>query len=256
MADLAAASDAHQRARERFQDHRQAFARNDILRELYGSWYRRLHRHRPPRALGPTIELGSGPGLAQSFFPDLVMTDVVSAPWHQLSVAAESLPFRDGSLGALVLFDVLHHLPSPATFFAEAQRALALGGRVLICDPYISPTSYPIYAWLHEEGVNFASDPFDPPAVQGKDPFAGNQAVGSQLFYRRLGAFQTRFPNLRVVVRERLAGPSYPATGGFGRSPLLPKAVLRRLMRWESLWPAGLFRWLGFRTLVVLERAV
>jgi len=34
-------------------------------------------------------------------------------------------------VGALVLFDVLHHLASPATFFEEASRVLAPGGRVV-----------------------------------------------------------------------------------------------------------------------------
>lgn len=251
---VATRSASHERALKRFNEHRQAFACNQTLCESYRDWYQRLDRHRPPRSLGPTIELGSGPGLAERFLEDVVLTDVVRAPWHQLAAAAEALPFATGALGALLLFDVLHHLPSPARFFQEALRVLAPGGRVLICDPYVSPMSYPVYAWLHEEGLSFSADPFDAPALPGRDPFAGNQAVATQLFFRRLTDFQDKFPGLRVVVRERLAGPSYPATGGFGRSPLLPRYLLQRLMRWEGRWPAAAYRWVGFRTLVVLEK--
>ena len=49
------------------------------------------------------------------------------APWHDREVSAEALPFADGSVGALVLFDVLHHLPSPRRFFDEAARVLRAG---------------------------------------------------------------------------------------------------------------------------------
>lgn len=246
--------DDRQRARARFAEHRLAFANNEPLRELYGGWYARLDRHRPAPDLGPTVELGSGPGLAESFMSGVVLTDVVPAPWHQLAVAAESLPFRSGGLGALVLFDVLHHLPSPANFFAEAERALARGGRVLICDPYISLLSYPVYAWLHEEGVDFRKDVFHPPWEANKDPFAGNQAVATQMFHRQLEVFQHKFPKLKVVVRERLASLSYPAAGGFGRPPLLPVGMWRWLSKLESMLPAAAYRYIGFRTLVVLER--
>jgi len=252
---------AHARARQRFDAHRRAFAANATLRDLYAGWYDRLGRHRPARTLGPTVEVGSGPGFARDFLEDVVLTDVVAAPWLELLAAGEALPFAPASVGALILFDVLHHLPSPARFFAEAERVLAPGGRILICDPYISPLSYPIYAWLHEEGVDFSHDAFAPfgdesaEVPTGNDPFAGNQAVATQLFFRRLPRFQQRFPRLRVVVRERLAGPTYPMTGGFGRRALLPRFVLQRLLRWEMSWPAAAYRWVGFRTLVVLELA-
>lgn len=45
-----------------------------------------------------------------------------------------ALPLADGSLDAAVLMLVLHHLPSPGTALAEARRALAPGGRLLVVD--------------------------------------------------------------------------------------------------------------------------
>lgn len=46
----------------------------------------------------------------------------------------EELPVGDGELDAAVLMLVLHHLPHPAAVLAEAARALAPGGRLLVVD--------------------------------------------------------------------------------------------------------------------------
>src|SRR5215212_7620804 len=104
----------------RFADHRRAWASNPALRLLYQRWYGRIKDQLP--ASGPWVEIGSGPGFAREFIPALMLTDVVQAPWHDRQVDAGALPFEPAGLGALVLFDVLHHLPAPARFLAEAQR--------------------------------------------------------------------------------------------------------------------------------------
>lgn len=48
--------------------------------------------------------------------------------------ALEELPLADGELDAAVLMLVLHHLADPAAVLAEAARALAPGGRLLVVD--------------------------------------------------------------------------------------------------------------------------
>lgn len=48
--------------------------------------------------------------------------------------ALEELPIADGELDAAVLMLVLHHLADPAAVLAEAARALAPGGRLLVVD--------------------------------------------------------------------------------------------------------------------------
>ena len=254
-----------QRARtlERFAEHRRAWDGNAALREQYAEWYGRLRALLPSPALGPFVELGSGPGFARSFIPGLLLTDVVRAPWHDSELGAEALPFPDGSVGAIVLFDVLHHLASPASFFAEASRALAVGGRVVLCEPYVSPLSYPVYKLLHDEPVLMGADPLAdlvaPPAsarAVEKDPFDSNQAIPTLLFDRARGAAELgrRFPRLKPVTVERLAGMAYPASGGFSRQPLLPLPLWRLLRRAEAALPAWAFRLIGFRLLVALEK--
>jgi SAM-dependent methyltransferase len=245
-----------QRARtlERFEAHRRAWERNPALRALYADWYGRVAAALPPPSLGPRVELGSGPGFARHFIPDLQLTDVVGAPWHDRECSADALPFSDRSVGALVLFDVLHHLSAPRAFFAEATRVLAPGGRLVLCEPYVSPLSYPIYRWFHEEPLDMGVDPLATHGADDRDPFDSNQAIPTLLFGRARAAFTAAFPALAVKTVARLAGPSYPASGGFSRGALVPWRLWSALHRLEARLPESLLRLLAFRMLVVLEK--
>jgi SAM-dependent methyltransferase len=242
----------------RFEEHRQAWDENPALRLLYGDWYGRVAAELPPPALGPRLELGSGPGFARAFIPDLQLSDIVRAPWHDREVSAEALPFADVTLGALVLFDVLHHLPSPRRFFAEAARVLRRGGRLVMCEPYVSPLSYPIYKFFHDEPLALRVDPlagFDRQAADDpRDPFDSNQAIPTLLFGRRRRLFVEAFPSLAIVRVTHLSGPSYPASGGFSRRPLLPPRLWSALHRIEARLPEVIFRAVGFRMLIVIEK--
>jgi SAM-dependent methyltransferase len=243
------------RTRERFEAHRRAWQTNAALRALYAEWYGRVGAALPPASLGPRVELGSGPGFARDFIPDLLLTDVVGAPWHDRECSADALPFPDGGVGALVLFDVLHHLTAPRAFFAEATRALAAGGRIILCEPYVSPLSYPIYRWFHEEPLDLRVDPLATHGADDRDPFDSNQAIPTLMFGRGRPTFEAAFPALRIMSVEQLAGPSYPASGGFSRGPLLPGPLWSALHRVERWLPAAVIRQLAFRMLVVLEKS-
>jgi SAM-dependent methyltransferase len=251
---------AEQRARtlDRFRRHRAAWDANPALRALYADWYGRIAAALPPRELGPRIELGSGPGFARGFIPDLELTDVVAGPWHDRELSADAIAAGDGTVGALVLFDVLHHLASPRIFFAEATRVLRAGGRIVLCEPLISPLSYPVYKWLHEEPVDMTVDPlaenFHPSGITEKDPFDSNQAIPTVLFGRGRAAFERAFPSLRLLSVQHLAGPSYAASGGFSRRALLPMPIWRMLHGFERRLPASVFHLIGFRLLAVIQR--
>lgn len=252
----------YEAARARFARHRAALADNPALRELYARWYRQVGARLPARDLGPWIELGAGPGLSAEFIPGLVRTDLVGAPWLALRTSAEALPFASARVGALVLFDVLHHLGSARAFFQEADRVLRPGGRVVLCEPCVSPLSYPVYRFLHEEGLSYRGDPWEaaidgpgrPSAAAPRDPFAGNQAVPTRLFSDGGTELARRFPRLAMIERRRFAGLSYPLSGGFGRRPLLPLSWWRALDGLETCLPGRAFDLVGFRMLVVVEK--
>jgi len=244
-----------ERTLERFRRHREAWDANPALRALYAEWYGRIGAALPPPELGPRIELGSGPGFARGFIPALELTDVVAAPWHDRELSADALGSADGSVGALVLFDVLHHLSSPRRFFDEAVRVLRPSGRIVLCEPLISPLSYPVYKFLHEEPLAMGVDPLAPAATgDARDPFDSNQAIPSLLFGRGRRVFGEAFPALEVRSVARLSGPSYPASGGFSRRPLLPQPLWSALHALEGRLPEAAFRLIGFRIFVVVEK--
>jgi SAM-dependent methyltransferase len=244
-----------ERVLARFEALRQAWRSNEPLRVLHGRWYARIREALPTHDLGPWMEIGSGPGFAREFIPDLELSDIVKAPWHDRCLAADNLLFADRSVGALVLFDVLHHLAAPAKFFQEAGRVLRPGGRIVLCEPYISPLSSVVYRLFHPEPVDMGVQPLAEHGVFDKDPFASNQAI-STLLCRREGRreLERLFPMLKMVRFERLAGLSYPATGGFSHRPFLPVRLWRVLLALEDRLPAVAYRLIGFRLLAVIER--
>jgi SAM-dependent methyltransferase len=244
-----------QAALARFERHRKAWRDNEALRTLYTRWYHEVKARLPDRALGRFVELGSGPGFAREVIPELELSDVVRAPWHNHEVDAEALPFAASTVGALVLFDVLHHLRRPSVFLSEASRVLAPGGRLILCEPYMSALSFPIYRLWHEERCDLSVDPLAEALAKNEDPFDGNQAIPSLLLVRHRKALAAKFPLLRLTEVKRLAGPSYPASGGFSRRPFLPKWMWKSLLAVEDKLPRVAFRLLGFRLLAVFERA-
>lgn len=53
---------------------------------------------------------------------------------------AKALPFDDGAFDCVCSNTILHHLPDPAPFLAEARRVLRPGGTLLVRDLFRPPT--------------------------------------------------------------------------------------------------------------------
>jgi SAM-dependent methyltransferase len=207
------------------------------------------------------VEVGAGPGFlsghARHQVPGLlwVATDVLETPWNDVVADGLRLPFRARTVDAVVGLDLVHHLARPAAFFAEAARVLRPGGRIAVIEPWVSPLSYPIYRWLHQEGCTLGLDPWDPfghEATDGKDPFQGDAAV----LWRLVRATQpSRWTDLgfeppRVL---RLNGFAYLLSLGFRKASLLPAGLAAALIKADA-GLAPLSRYVGMRALAVWER--
>jgi SAM-dependent methyltransferase len=239
--------------------HRLIWEGKPVLSRVYAVWFDALLASLPPRPR--VVEVGAGPGFmsghARRRLPGLpwVATDVLETPWNDVVADGLRLPFRAGAFDAVVGLDLVHHLARPADFFAEAARVLRPGGRIAVIEPWVSPLSYPVYRWLHQEGCTLRLDPWDPfgrESTEGKDPFQGNAAVLWRLVratdpvrWRQLG-----FEPPRVT---RLNGFAYLLTLGFRKASLLPARLAGALIKADR-GLAPLSRYVGMRALAVWER--
>jgi SAM-dependent methyltransferase len=209
--------------------HRKIYAARPELRSVYQDWFKQLLRC--VGGLHPVVEIGSGPGFFKEFFPHVVSTDVVPSAYIDVVSDACSLPFRSDAVGAFVMVDVLHHLPRPLEFMAEAARALCPGGRLAMIEPWITAPSYLLYRYFHHEDCSLKVDlrrPFDD---LGKSAFDGNAAIPFKL----LKQFKAGVPSLHLIQADPFMGIPYLATLGFARARPIPQVMIRMAKVCERL---------------------
>ena len=210
---------------ERLHEHRRVWRAKPVLARVYEPWFSALLEAVPHGAR--VLEAGAGPGFleeaARERRPDLrwIASDLHPVPWNDLAADASRLPLASASIDAVLGLDVLHHLAAPAAFFREAGRVLREGGRLALVEPWISPLSWVVYRFLHEELCRLSVDPWDPFPAAGKDSFDGDAAVPWKLArvtsagrWRELG-----FQPPRVV---RSSAFAYLLSLGFRPASLLP----------------------------------
>ncbi len=235
-------------------DYRAIWESKPVLRAVYRGWYEKIVKACQP---GKTLEIGGGSGNLKAFAPDVVSTDILTAPWLDLVCDAHRLPFLSASFDNVVMFDVLHHLERPIRFFEEASRVLRPGGRVIVLEPGITPVSRVFYGLFHHEPVDMGEDALaDGPLDPTRDPYDSNQAIPTLLFgsAARRQSFAARIPTLPIVQAERFAFFVYPLSGGFRRWSLVPVSLVASLTAIENWLAPFLGRAFGFRLLVVLEK--
>jgi len=198
---------------------KQIIVTKPFLKAIYDEWYGMLAGE-VPGGPGLAVEFGSGAGHAGEFIGGLITTETFWAAGMQLASSAQAMPFKDGALRAIVMTNVMHHLPRVRLFFAEATRCLRRGGKVMMIEPWVTPWSRVIYKRLHEE-------PFDPEAREwefaGRGPLSSaNIALPWMVFSRDAEKFQGEFPELKIERIQPLMPFRYLVSGGVGMRSLMP----------------------------------
>lgn len=236
---------------QKLEKHRKVWREKPILRAVYQRWYEQMVQHAPAR--GAILEIGAGSGNLKEYLPSIIASDYIFCSWLDLNLDAHELPFREGSLGAVIAVDVLHHLAAPVSFLEEAHRALEERGRLILLEPFISPWSRPVYTYIHREDVDFSHDPFKTTKTTKKDPFLGNMALATILFYKKAKKLKKHLVDFPVIKRQLSDFLLYPMSGGFEHRCLCPGFLAPAVMSLEKI-AAPFARILAYRTLIVMEK--
>lgn len=233
-------------------NYREIWNAKPVLRAIYGDIYRRMMTSIAP---GLTLEVGGGSGNFKSFAPDTVTTDIVSAPWIDVTCDAQRLPFADCTFANVVMVDVLHHIEFPVRALKEFDRVLKPGGRLVMCEPAITPVSWVFYKLLHPEPVDMSADPLQDGTISpDKDPFDSNQAIPTLLSGCYKDKLAKTMPDLELVTLERFSFVAYPLSGGFRPWSLIPGAVARLLLSAEWVMRRIFGRLAAFRLLMTYRK--
>lgn len=233
-------------------DYRDIWQRKPALREVYRDIYQRILAS---CASGSILEIGGGSGNFKAFAPSAVSTDILPAPWLDLVCDAQRLPFRPASFSNVVMVDVLHHVERPARAMQEIARILKPDGRLVLCEPAITPLSGLFYRMFHPEPVDMSADPLAEGSISpDKNPFDSNQAIPTLLVGRCRDGLNQRVPELELLTCVKFSFLAYPLSGGFRPWSLLPRVLTKPLLAVE--WSMrGLFGSLAaFRLLAVYRR--
>lgn len=200
---------------------RLVLAGKPFLRRIYEEWYQALAASLPPPP-GALLELGAGAGFLGDFVPGLVRSEVFYTPGIDAVLDGLALPFAAGSLRGIAMTNVLHHLPRPVGFLAEAARCVRPGGVVTMIEPWVTPWSRWVYTRLHHE-------PFLPEAREweiaaGGPLSAANGALPWILFQRDRERFERESPAWRVRAIALIMPFRYLVAGGISLRSLAPVA--------------------------------
>jgi SAM-dependent methyltransferase len=228
----------------------QIIQQKKFLRQLYREWYRAIVEVLP-RGNGAMLELGAGGGFMNEFIPGLITSETFHCPNISAVLDASHLPFAARSARAIVMTEVLHHLPRPGLFFAEAGRCVRPGGVIAMIEPWVTPWSRFVYTRLHHE-------PFEPETASWELPPAGplsggNGALPWIIFVRDRLEFEREFPQWHIELVKPIMPFRYLLSGGVSLRNLAPGWSFRF---WKGL-ENGLGRWsdhLAMFAQIVLRR--
>jgi SAM-dependent methyltransferase len=222
---------------------RQIIRSKPFLEKIYDHWYRQI-AVAVPEGPGRVLELGSGAGFLREYIPGLITSEVFFLNDVDCVLDGTALPFANGSLRAIVLVDVLHHIADIRAFFREATRCIRPSGALVMIEPWVTPWSKFVYRRFHHEPFDARTHTWE---FAASGPLSSaNGALPWILFERDRRQFEQEFPewNIREIVPQNSF--SYLASGGVSLRSLSPgwtypiwrgvESTLQPWMRWLAMF--------------------
>lgn len=232
--------------------HREIILRKKFLKKLYVDWYTSMLKETEGLPKGKIVEIGSGGGFLKELNSKIITSDILPFPHCDLTFSGEKMPFSDNELSAILMIDVLHHIPDCRSFFREAQRVLKPGGKIVMIEPANTPFSKFIFQKFHHEN-------FDPDTNTWSFPTSGplsgaNGALPWIIFTRDYGTFKSEFPSFSREKIKLHTPFAYLISGGLTfKSPLA--GWMFRPFRWLEAMLNPFNKYLAmFQTIIVVKK--
>ncbi len=199
-------------SREYFDAQRRLIFERRSLKWCYDQWYRKLLEDaRSVPQQGVLLELGSGGSYLKNLEAAIVTSDVIEGV-ADIVADGRALPFADGTISALFLTHVMHHIPDVDRFFREADRTLVPGGVISMIEVAHTPFARYFFRNFHPEPYQDARSDWSFP--QTDSMMDSNQALSWMIFVRDRAKFESCYPNLHIESFSYLPWFSYLAAGG------------------------------------------
>lgn len=209
------------------------------------------------------LEVGAGGGYSKEFLTEfsILRTDLLEFPENDVvgGVDLQRLPFSENEFDACFAIDVIHHVENPINSLKEIMRIVDFenDGRIILCEPYTSIFSYPIFKKFHFEQT---SNPWTTKFSQLKlnsAPSNGDQSVARLLFQEESGRLLISeiFPDSDYSIKIRLFSfIDFFATGGLTRAFPLPVPIMQLLMLFENTIPQWALKYLASRCIITIAK--
>jgi len=230
--------------------HREIILSKPFLKRIYTDWYQIFRKELTGLPEGQLLEIGSGGGFIKELISQVITSDIMPLECCDMTFSAESMPFQNNELSAVLMINVFHHIPKPHLFLSEAQRTLKKGGKICMIEPANSPLSRFIYKNYHHE-------PFDEKGeweIESSGPLSGsNQALPFIYFERDAKKFHSAFPKLRLKSIQYHTPFMYVLSGGVSRKALVPDFSYSFFKGMEYLF-SPFSRQIGLFQTIVVEK--
>lgn len=215
--------------------HSMVITKKPLLKYAFNQIHQKIFSFIPEKvqSTGKIIELGAGATSIKSSFNQVISSDIVKSNSVDLVLDAHNIDLRSNTIDVLICQNSFHHFHDPQTFFREADKALKIGGLIIILDPYFGPFASFLFKRL------FTSETFDINSEwksESLDPMNGaNQALSYIVFFRDIEKFKKLNPNFEIIyTRPSGTHLTYLFSGGLNFKQLLPASFDKLIISLEN----------------------